>query len=233
MDFNRWLQSRLSVHGLPVDVDGDWGRSSIEALKTFQKRQGLRVTGFAGSATVGALRIDPGAPEPSQAAPAPVETMPPWMAEMNRRSGLHEVRDKRTLIDFLKVGRFLGDPGNLPWCGDAVESCIAKVLTTEPLPSNPFWAQAWASFGIDAGGPAVGSIGVIRWNAKSGHVGIVAGVDGDRVNLLGGNQSNSINIASFARSKFVAFRWPKTFPLKSYPALKGHTIAINTEGATR
>ena len=46
-----------------------------------------------------------------------------------------------------------------------------------------------------------------------GHVGIVAGVSGSKVNLLGGNQSNAINIRSFPRAKFIAFRWPKTFPV--------------------
>jgi len=31
----------------------------------------------------------------------------------------------------------------------------------------------------------------------------------------------------------MAFRWPKTFPLKAYPALKGNAAPIATEGATR
>lgn len=44
---------------------------------------------------------------------------------MQRRMGLHEIQDKGRLIDFLKIGRFLGDPGLLPCCGDEVESCIA------------------------------------------------------------------------------------------------------------
>lgn len=233
MTFEQWLQSRLTAHGLPVPVDGDWGRSSIDALKTFQQRQGLPVTGVADRASISALRIDPDAPEPSQMVSAPAELMPPWMAEMHRRMGLHEVRDKARLIDFLKIGKFLGDPSALPWCGDAVESCIAKTLPAEPLPANPFWAQGWATFGINAQSPLVGSIGVIRWSAKSGHVGFVAGVEGSKVVLLGGNQSNTINLASFPRDKFIAFRWPKTFPVKAYPPLRGKATAISTEGATR
>ena len=99
--------------------------------------------------------------------------MPPWLLEMNRRMGLHEGRDNRALSAWLRIGRFLGDPAKLPWCGDAVETAIVKTLPDEPVPSNPFWAQAWKAFGIDAGGPIVGSIGVIRWSAKAGHVGIV------------------------------------------------------------
>ncbi len=233
MDFTIWLQSRLTAHGHPVGVNGDWGRISIEALKAFQKRMGLPVSGVADRASVEALKVDPDAPEASQAVHPPAETMPPWMAEMHRRMGLHEVQHKAKLIDFLKIGKFLGDPASLPWCGDAVESCIAKVLPSEPLPANPFWAQGWASFGIDVKAPLVGSIGVIRWSAKAGHVGFVAGVEGGKVVLLGGNQANAITLASFPRDKFIAFRHPKTYPVKSYPALRGRATAVSTEEATR
>lgn len=233
MTFEQWLQSRLTAHGHPVGVNGDWGRVSINALKAFQDKMGLPVTGVADRASVDALKVDPDAPEVSQSVQPPAETMPPWMAEMHRRMGLHEVQHKARLIDFLKIGRSLGDPATLPWCGDAVESCIAKVLPGEPLPTNPFWAQGWASFGIDVKAPLVGSIGVIRWSASSGHVGFVAGVDGGKVVLLGGNQSNAITLASFPRDKFMAFRWPKTFPVNAYPALRGRATAISSEGATR
>jgi uncharacterized protein (TIGR02594 family) len=233
MTFEQWLQSRLTAHGHPVGVNGDWGRVSIDALKAFQKKMGLPVTGVADRAAVDALKVDPDAPDASQNVQPPTETMPPWMAEMHRRMGLHEVTHKAKLIEFLKIGKFLGDPSKLPWCGDMVESCIAKVLPTEPLPANPFWAQAWATFGINAQTPLVGSIGVIRWSANAGHVGFVAGVEGNNVVLLGGNQSNAITLASFPRDKFIAFRWPKTFPVKGYPALRGKATAISSEGATR
>lgn len=233
MEFEHWLQGRLTMHGHPVGINGDWGRVSIAALKAFQKRMGLPETGVADRASVEALRLQPGARVAPLKVDVPAETMPPWMAEMHRRMGLHEVRDKARLIDFLKIGRFLGDPASLPWCGDAVESCIAKVLPDEPLPANPFWAQGWAIFGINVHAPLVGSVGVIRWSASSGHVGFVAGVESDKVVLLGGNQQNAITLASFPRDKFIAFRWPKTFPVKGYPALRGKATAISSEGATR
>lgn len=234
MRFEEWLQSRLIAHGARINADGDWGRNSITALRAFQEDQGLPATGVADKATVDALRQEPGRTPSSPPPPlGAVERMPPWMAEMNRRAGLHEVRDNSALSDWLRSwGRYLGNPKDLPWCGDAVESCVAKTLPDEPLPSNPFWAQAWAKFGIDARGPIVGAIGVIRWTGSSGHVGIVAGISGDRVNLLGGNQSNSINVSSFPRSKFIAFRWPSTFPVKAYPALKG-SAGVADFGSTR
>jgi len=230
MDFIMWVQGRLTAHGFPVPADGDWGRVSIGKLKAFQQKHLLPVTGVADAATVAALKEE--GHGSGAVVATPKETMPPWMAEMHRRMGLHEVRDNGVLSAFLKIGRFLGNPATLPWCGDAVESCIAKTLPSEPLPANPFFAQSWAKFGKDVVGPIVGSIGVIRWTASSGHVGIVAGVDGNTVNLLGGNQSNAINISGFPRSKFIAFRWPSTFPIKQYPALKGKAPQLG-ERSTR
>lgn len=228
--FEKWLQERLIIHGYnSVKPDGDWGRTSIDALKKFQFDTKLKVSGVADNPTVAALKQSPTG---VVSVAAPVETMPPWMAELNRKAGLHEVKNNSSLIDFLKIGRYLGNPKDLPWCGDAVESVIAKTLPTEKLPSNPFFAQNWAKFGQDAGGPIVGSIGVIKWSPTSGHVGIVAGVDGNRVNMLGGNQSNAINVSSFPRDKFIAFRWPTTFPVKQYPAMKGKAVALS-EASTR
>lgn len=214
MDFIMWLQRRLNAHGANLTVDGDWGRRSIRALRTFQETRGLPPTGTATQATVQLLKDDA---EP--AAPTLADQMPPWLAEMHRRSGLHEVRDNAALSSFLKIGRYLGNPANLPWCGDAVESCIAKTLPNEALPANPFFAQSWATFGHDAKGPLVGSIGVIRWSATAGHVGFVARVSGSTVYLLGGNQSNAINITGFARSRFIAFRWPVSYPVVKCPPL--------------
>lgn len=231
MTFVAWLQGRLTAHGFPTVADGDWGRASIEALKSFQKSRGLNVSGVADTITIKALRLNPDAP--ATAVAPPTEDMPPWMAEMHRRMGLHEVRDSAVLTAFLKIGQFLGNPASLPWCGDAVESVIAKTLPSEPLPANPFFAQNWAKFGTDVKVPLVGAIGVIRWSANSGHVGIVAGIDGQKVHLLGGNQSNAINVSSFDRSKFIAFRWPKTHSVKAYPPLKGKATGILTETSTR
>jgi uncharacterized protein (TIGR02594 family) len=234
MSFETWVQSRLMTHGHnPGPVGGAFGVRSREALKAFQKSKGLPVSGLADNATVAALRKNLSGetrPQPK----TPTETMPPWMAEMYRKKGLHEVRDNAALSAWLRIGKFLGNPARLPWCGDAIESAIVKTLPDEPVPDNPFWAQGWANFGHKAGPADIGAIGVIRWSAKAGHVGIVAEYDARRrrVKLLGGNQSNAITLSWFPLDKFIAFRWPKTFPMKAYPALI-ESGASGSMGGTR
>lgn len=226
MDFTRWLQTRLAIHGHGLRIDGDFGSQTRAALVAFQAKNGIKASGVADAATIAALRRNPDdevkAGEP-KVVPAPAETMPPWMAEMHRRKGLHEGRDNAELRDWLAAGKALGNPAKLPWCGDAVETSIVKTLAGEVVPSNPFWAQAWAGFGVDAKGPKVGAVGVIKWSKTAGHVGFVAAHDEKkkRVLLLGGNQSNAITLAWFPLSKFIAFRWPKSFPIKTYAPLTG------------
>lgn len=230
MTFERWLQTRLVAHGYGIAIDGDIGRETIKALKSLQARHGLPVTGTATSAVIDVLREDRAGHvvEPN----VPVTTIPPWMYELARRMGLHETRDKAELVEFLKIGDFLGDPAKLPWCGDAVESAFAKTLPDEPLPSNAFFAQNWKNFG-HAVDPMVGCVGVIRWSPNAGHVGCVSQVTSTRIGMVGGNQSNAITNAWFPRTAFIAFRWPHTFPVTEYPPFKGATIDGGGVVATR
>ncbi len=231
MDFNKWLQSRLNAHGFAVRVDGAIGTQTTTALKAFQKAKGLRETGVADARTVEKLRAISTPHEVSETPPA--ELMPPWMMEMHRRMGLNEIRDNAALSAWLNIGRYLGNPKNLPWCGDAVETCIVKTLPDELVPNNPFFAQAWKDFGNDAGGFRVGAIGVIRWSGSSGHVGIEAARKNGKILLLGGNQSNAINLTWFPEAKFIAHRWPKTFPVKQYSQLTAAGASTGTTAGTR
>ncbi|EEE46168.2 NlpC/P60 family protein [Roseibium alexandrii] len=235
MTFETWLQMRLNVHGAQITEDGVIGNETTAALKAFQIARHIKPTGIADAATVKALRISSDQRRRVPTRDVPTQTMPPWLLEMNRRMGLHEGRDNRALSAWLRFGSFLGDPAKLPWCGDAVETAIVKTLPDEPVPSNPFWAQAWKTFGIDAGGPLVASIGVIRWSPRAGHVGIVVGYDAKRrrVHLMGGNQQNAVTISSFPEDKFIAYRWPKTFPFRQYPALRAGSVAPADFAATR
>ena len=42
MNFEQWLQSRLTAHGYPVGViDGKLGPISVAALKAFQSAKGI------------------------------------------------------------------------------------------------------------------------------------------------------------------------------------------------
>lgn len=66
MNFEQWLQSRLTAHGYPVGViDGKLGPISVAALKAFQRARGIPASGIANEATVDALRLSATASAPA------------------------------------------------------------------------------------------------------------------------------------------------------------------------
>ncbi|WP_439604163.1 peptidoglycan-binding protein [Shinella sp.] len=66
MDFNQWLQSRLTAHGYACGViDGVLGATTMAALKAFQAGLGLEPSGKADAATVAALRVSSGLMTPA------------------------------------------------------------------------------------------------------------------------------------------------------------------------
>lgn len=231
--FTSWVQQKLADLGYNVSVDGAFGPQTRSALLAFQAKRNLTPSGLADAPTVTALRalhpVGVASTEP------PSEILPPWADELYRRMGLHESRNTGKLIEFLKAGRYLGDPRRNPWCGDAVETAFARTLTNEPLPANPFWAQAWSTFGREVPLHTVGAVCPIRWSAKSGHVGFVVGWSKGRIHLLGGNQSNSICIRSFPERKVIdgSGRWPSTVPIQTYAPLVGDGVASSGKEDTR
>jgi surface antigen len=58
---------------------------------------------------------------------------------------------------------------------------------------------------------------VVFWRGSrdgwQGHVGFISGVNSDgSLQVLGGNQGNSVNITRFDRSRVLAYRWPAGVP---------------------
>lgn len=53
------LQKALTAQGFPVQADGKWGKATRMAIMDFQKKNGLRPTGFPNQATVKKLGLTP------------------------------------------------------------------------------------------------------------------------------------------------------------------------------
>lgn len=72
MEFEKWLQSRLTAHGYPVGpIDGDLGTDTLAALKAFEKANGLKIDGTADPVVVQALRASSSAVPPKVMAEIP------------------------------------------------------------------------------------------------------------------------------------------------------------------
>lgn len=226
------IQRRLKALGYnPGPLDGIMGRLTTAAIAAFQKAEGLAVKwpGTIGPKTIAALFGAPSAGKPPAVEPAVAF---PWYALALRKKGLHEGRDYTALSQFLKSdGKTLGDPRQLPWCGDFVETCFAVSLPGEALPVNPYLARNWLKFG-KAIKPTLGAV-LVFWrgtpNGTSGHVGFAAGESAANYYVLGGNQSNAVTIAPIAKSRLLGARWPATVPTPRIhlPSASGGTVSTN------
>ncbi|MGU3495944.1 TIGR02594 family protein [Xanthobacteraceae bacterium A53D] len=202
----------------PEGADGVLGTATKAAIAAFQRAAGVDVKwpGTYAAKTDAALRAAYAkVGGPIVAAPAPGKVLLPWMAEAERRLGMHEVRDNGALRKWLKSdGKTVGDPAKIAWCGDFVETCIGLTLPGEPLPANPYGARNWTKFGRRLTTPAYGAVLVFWRGSKSGwqgHVGFYAGEHGGNLLVLGGNQSNAITKAWLDDDRLLDIRWPSTF----------------------
>lgn len=157
----------------------------------------------------------------------------PWIAEGKRVFGLHETNNNKQLREWLVSDRkTLGDPKALPWCGDYVETAIKKSLPKEPfagdLGQNPYWARNWAQFGV-ATKPVYGAVAVFERDG-GGHVGFLVGEDEDEYYVLGGNQSNAVNVSRLDKKRCIATRWPSSVknPNLTLPRLSANNIPKTT-----
>jgi len=139
----------------------------------------------------------------------------PWIEDLKKIEGLHEVRDNAAIRAYLRSdgGKTLGDPKKLPWCGDAVDTSMFNALPKEPRPGalgkNPYRARNWALFGER--GLYYGSV-LVFVRQGGGHVGYAMGITRDRKHYLvfGGNQGDMANVKPIAVDRCIASRWPIT-----------------------
>jgi uncharacterized protein (TIGR02594 family) len=214
MNAIEWAQRRLIAAGFdPGDVDGIWGRNTMNATVAFQKARGLPVSGHLNGVTMAALRA------PTTVSASAIEEAPdrhlsdvmPWMAIAESKMGLHETLDNSDVKEFLKSdGATLGDPSKLPWCGDFVETCIALAVADAVLPVNPYLARNWLKFGRTVD-PCYGAVLVFeRGKPPSGHVGFYVSEDDTHFEVLGGNQSNRVSLARLDKARLLGARLPLT-----------------------
>ncbi|WP_319532870.1 hypothetical protein [uncultured Cohaesibacter sp.] len=144
--------------------------------------------------------------------------VPPLARPFIWRLGMNERDDREALLAwFAQFGGVLGDPTEWPWCGEGMENAALEMFPLVPIPQKPYVAQNWQHYAVNAHDgskgneilmPVIGAVGVIRWSAKAGHVGVVADFNKTHVDMIGANQTDSINVSRFPRGKFIAFRLP-------------------------
>jgi uncharacterized protein (TIGR02594 family) len=137
------------------------------------------------------------------------ETAPKVLVEAVKRYGIVEIpgpKSNETILSWAKelgINWYVND--DTPWCGLLVASVVSSVGYA-PVKES-LRALSWQTWGtaVTLSDAALGDVLVFK-RTGGGHVGFYVAEDDTNYYVLGGNQSNQVNIAKIAKSRCVAVR---------------------------
>lgn len=157
---------------------------------------------------------------------------PAWLKIAEANIGVKEIpgpKSNSIISGWLtKLKAWWTDDGT-PWCGTFVAHCLSEAGM--PVAKNWFRARSWAEYGANLRSTHVapGAIVVFR-RGNAGHVGFYVGEDPYYYHILGGNQSDKVNIMRIAKTRCIAIRWPKGEPVIGGPVKKTGGVISTNEG---
>lgn len=150
----------------------------------------------------------------------------PWLATMRELAGVKEYAGGENNPTILGWAGFIGGTypemadyaalyksDDISWCGLTMAYALAKHGIRPPFGATDverfLWANSFASWGLRLDEPRPGAIVVFKWAKGGGHVGVLDRVEGSTLWVLGGNQSDAVNVMPFAwDAQVVGFFWP-------------------------
>lgn len=204
-------QQGLLVNLTAAELEVESLRSEFEALREELAKVHAAMTGLS------AIRYDPlssvrvptvaevAAAGRAVAAPSTSTGVAP-ITNARQFVGLEENRDADILSNLFKQAGQNIDPKMVAWCAAFVNAALA----TSGLPgTGSNMARSFLDYGEKTETPQVGDIVVLKRGGSEtqGHVGFFEGQDAQgNVRVLGGNQSDGVNVKSFAPSEVIGYR---------------------------
>lgn len=148
-----------------------------------------------------------------------------WLetAQEFRRTGIKEIKgrvDNPVVVAMWALGRAGNiDEDETPWCA-AFASCVLELSGIKSARTG--WARSYLQWGKRIEKPREGCIVVFK-RGSGGHIGFVVGkTSSGELAVLGGNQSDAVNVRSFDKSRVLGYMWPEGYPVptESLPIVK-------------
>lgn len=211
------IQSRLKVHGFnPGAIDGDLGPKTKAALIAFKVAKGLAPRDYVGPITEGELLKAPSA----SVAPPKVTGEPVWLRRARQEIGVSEIHGSKhsaKVLGYAERAKLYWSDDETPWCSSFVSACLEDVGIKS---TRSGMARSYENWGQPC--KAIPGAIVTFWRGSkssgSGHVGFVVGKDQNgNIMVLGGNQSDAVNIKPFSTDRVTSYRWPAGFDPSGAP----------------
>jgi len=142
----------------------------------------------------------------------------PWVAEARKHIGLTEIKGPQHSPEILQMWRDIKRGGikddETPWCAAFVGAMLERVGVRSSRFES---ARSYLGWGQQLGLPVPGCI-VVFTRQGGGHVGFAVGRDkAGNLLILGGNQSDAVNIKAFSVARVSGYRWPEGLLVPSEP----------------
>lgn len=144
------------------------------------------------------------------------ETKPAWMliAEAYERMGILEVPGKAAhpmILAFHKHTKLGATSDEVPWCS-AFACAVLEQAGYKSTKSAA--ARSWLTWKQPLLLPRIGCVVVLDRsdpsNPNAAHVGFLNAIRADdKLDILGGNQRNRVCVATYDKSRVLAYRWPE------------------------
>lgn len=181
-------------HGTAVDVIGasaeGWSRVRVALADG-------RLTGWVSTQWL----------EPMALAQPPDE--PAWLTVARAEVGIQEYDGAEHNPRIIAYLRSTGNPATAdetPWCSAFVNWCMVQAGAPGTGSAR---ARSWLTWGRALGAPRPGCITVFRrgTDPNAGHVAFFVARRGAFIDVLGGNQRNSVRISSYPAGDWLGYRW--------------------------
>ena len=165
--------------------------------------------------------------------------LPPWYVAAGKDLGLREIvgskHEPRVVEFFAEAGHPYVKDDETAWCAAFAN---AKLVEVGIKGTGRLNARSFLDWGVPLTKPAVGAILVFKRGTSSwqGHVTFYVGETATHYVCRGGNQSNAVTEARYAKKDLLGIRWPEGYalplsgPAKPAPA-PGRLLQIGATGA--
>lgn len=148
-----------------------------------------------------------------------------WLSEARKNISEFEIKGAKhnpKIVQWwkdIKRGGIKDD--ETPWCAAFVGAMLEHVGIKSSRYES---AKSYLDWGVKLDTPRYGCV-VVFTRSGGGHVGFVVGrtPDGDLM-VLGGNQSDAVNIRAFSNERVSGYRWPAGIQvdLRTLPVISGN-----------
>lgn len=152
----------------------------------------------------------------------------PWLAVAQREEsqGVVEISGAKhnpRIVEYHSVTTLKASTDEVPWCSSFACWTMERAGYRSTRSAA---ARSWMRWGSPCA-PKLGAVAVFQRgaNPNSGHVAYYIAGDGDRILVLGGNQSNQVRRSWYPAKSLLGYRWPRRDELLQPAEAVHHTAA--------